>query len=251
MTAGVGAVSAPAWRRRGLWIRLVLVAIFLVWFAGFYRAGFGFSYVLMFSQPRADTRVERLRDVPVYVHSGAGYDGQFYVQLAVDPLLRESSIDRALDSAPFRARRILFSWTAWALGLGRPAWIVQAYAVQNVLFWLVFAFWAWRRFPGDNARDLAVWAACVFAPGLFDSTRLALLDGPSLLLLALGIEALERGRFWIGSAVLGVAGLARETNLLAGVALAPRHWRVTGMVRAAGGACLAILPSLVWFDYLR
>ena len=114
--------------------RIVLVCVFLAWFASFYRAGFGFTYVLQFSERGAQTRVEGMRDVPVYVQPGAGYDGQYYAQLAVDPLVRDPSIDAALDSPPFRARRILFSWTAWLMGLGRPWWIVQAYCVQNVLF---------------------------------------------------------------------------------------------------------------------
>ena len=233
------------------WYRLVLILIFLAWFAQFHREGFGFSYVLMFNERRAETRVERLRDVPVFVHPGAGYDGMFYAQLAVDPLLRDPSIDTALDSAPFRARRILFSWTAWVLGLGQPAWVLQAYAVQNVLCWLLFAWWLARRLSPASGRDLAVWSACLFAPGMLDSTRMALLDGPSLLVVALGVEAVERGRFWVGSAILGVAGLARETNLMTGVALVPPRLTRKGIVRLIGGGIILCLPSLIWFDYLR
>jgi hypothetical protein len=231
--------------------RTALVLLFLGWFAQFYRSGYGFTYVLLFNRRRADSRVSSLRDVPVYVHPGAGYDGQFYVQLAADPLVRDPSIDDALDSAPFRARRILFSWTAWILGFGRPAWIVQAYSVQNVLFWLVLALWLRRRLTLHPVQDLLVWSACLFAPGLLDSTRMALLDGPSLLVVACGVDAIERGRFWVGSLVLGVAGLARETNLLAGVALSPRRLRPAALARFAAGAALVFLPSLIWFDYLR
>ena len=38
------------------------------------------------------------------------------------------SIDRAMDSAPYRARRILMPWVAYLVGLGRPFWVLQAYA---------------------------------------------------------------------------------------------------------------------------
>lgn len=231
--------------------RLALAAIFVAWFASFYRPGFGFTAVLLFSERGAETRVAALRDVPIVVHPGAGYDGQYYAQLAVDPLLRDPSIDTALDAPPFRARRILFAWTAWLLGLGRPAWIVQAYAVQNVLCWLLFAVWLRWRLGGRTPRHLAIWIACLFTPGMLDSARLALIDGPALLVLAVGVEAIERGRLWLGALVLGAAGLARETCLLAGVSVLPSRLRLRDLLRAAAAAFVIVLPSLVWFDYLR
>jgi hypothetical protein len=233
------------------WCRLALVILFLSWFLQFYRSGFGFTYVLMFGERRANTRIHSMTDIPVYVHRGGGYDGQFYVQLAVDPLLRDPSIDYALDAASYRARRILFSWTAWALGLGRPGWIVQAYSVQNVLFWLILALWLYRRFPDDSVKDLVTWSACLFGPGLVDSTRMALVDGPSLLLLALGVRAIERNSYWAGSAILGFSGLGRETAALGGVALLPHRWSLRGVSRLVAGLALVVLPMLVWIDYLR
>jgi hypothetical protein len=233
------------------WCRVGVVLVVAVWFASFYRPGFGFTAVLLFNQHTADTRVEAMRDVPVYVPPGVGYDGQYYVQLAVDPLLREPSIDRALDSPPFRARRILFAWTAWVLGFGRPAWVVEAYCVQNLLFWLLFAIWLRRRLRADTVQDLLVWCACVLTPGLLDSMRMGLVDGPSLLIVALGVESIERGRLWTGALTLGVAGLGRETNLLAAAALVPRRWRWREFGRAAGAGLLVLLPTLIWFDYLR
>jgi hypothetical protein len=243
--------AAPLRRPRFASYRVVLILIFLAWFAHFYRSGYGFSSVLLFNHARAESRVDSLRHVPVFVHAGAGYDGQFYVQLAADPLLRDSSIDTALDSAPFRARRILFSWTAWVLGLGHPSWIVQAYSVQNVLCWLLLAWWLSRRFPGRDVQDALVWAACLFGPGMLDSTSRALLDGPSLLVIALGIDAIERGRSWMGAIVLGLAGLARETNLIAGVATLPRRPGARALARSAAQALVVLLPMLVWMDYLR
>jgi hypothetical protein len=243
---------APAWRR---WVYLCcragLVLLFLAWFASFHRPGFGFTYVLFFNQYGADTRIDTLRGVPIYVHPGAGYDGMAYVQLAVDPLVRDPSIDAALDLPAFRARRILFCWTAWLLGLGRPAWVVQAYCVQNALWWLVFAAWLRWRLPADTIENFVVWAACLFTPGMLDSARMALLDGPSLLVVAFGADALERGRIWTGSIILGAAGLARETNLLTGAALLPPRHTPRAWLTAVGSGALFLLPSALWLDYLR
>ncbi len=250
---GAETASASLVQRRAVfgWCRLALVIVFLAWFLQFYRDGFAFTSVLMFNEHRAKTRIDSLRDTPIFIHPGPGYDGMFYAQLALDPLVRDPSIDLALDSAPFRARRILFSWTAWALGLGQPAWILIAYCVQNVLFWLMLAYWLYARTSQDNAREFAEWVACLFAPGMLDSTRMALLDGPSLLVVALGVAAVERGRLWTGSIILGAAGLARETNLLTGTVILPRHWTPRAVARAVGAGCLILLPTLIWLDYLR
>jgi hypothetical protein len=177
------------------------------------------------------------------------YDGSQYVQLALEPLLQDPAIDRALDNPPYRARRILFCWTAWLAGLGRPAWVVQAYAFQNVVYWLVLAWVMTWWLPPTTPRGFAAWVAVMFSHGLLASVRLALLDGPSMLLLALAIAASERGRPWLSAGILGAAGLGRETNLLGGVSLPwPAGWK--GWIRLAGAGLLALLPLLIWQDYI-
>src|SRR5689334_21492255 len=109
---------------------LGLVIPFLWGMTRFYHPGYGFTALIGF--PTAGpTEPPALQAIPHYQSSLASYDGQFYAQRALDPLLRDASIDRGKDLAPFRARRILFSWTAYLLGLGRPAWILDAYALQN------------------------------------------------------------------------------------------------------------------------
>jgi hypothetical protein len=80
----------------------------------------------------ADSEAPALREVPHFTYPAwASYDGQFYAQRALDPFCRDPLVDHAIDLPPFRARRILFSWTAYTLGLGRPAWIIEIYALQN------------------------------------------------------------------------------------------------------------------------
>ena len=172
--------------------------------------------------------------------------------MALDPLLRDPATERLLDNVPLRTRRILCSATAWALGLGRPAWILEAYALQNVAAWLVLAWWLARRLPPDDCRGLFVWVGCLCTAGLLGSVRLALTDGPSLLLIVLAASAAERGRLKTAGALVGVAVLARETNLLAAAAFMPlllsRRRRVTDWL-----VCIAllVLPGLLWLDYLR
>src|SRR5262245_55254971 len=231
-------------------IALGLCALFLRAVAEFYHPETGFTALI--GLPPADTGVSQaLRAVPYYSHpASASYDGQFYVQRALDPLVRDPDVDHAMDLAPFRARRILFSWTAYALGAGRPAWILEAYALQNVVCWLVLAALLVRWFPLRGPRDLALWTACLFSHGLLWSVRFSLLDGPSLVLIVLAVIAVERGRPLLSAAITGVSGLGRETNVLAFLAQPwPRGAR--GWARGAVAAGLALLPLLVWQDYLR
>jgi hypothetical protein len=216
--------------------------------ARFYHPGLGFSSLLIISE--GEYKTATLRALPHYEYPpGTAYDGAMYAQLAMDPLLRDPEIDRALDAPAYRARRILFSGTAYLLGLGKPAWILQAFALQNVLTWLLLAWVLTRWIPPDRPRLFALWALSMFSHGLTMSVRMSLLDGPSLLLLALAVAAAERRRTWLSAGIIGIAGLGRETNLLGAVALPwPRGWR--GWLQAAGAGLLVALPMLIWQDYV-
>ena len=229
-------------------LALALVAYFLASVARFYHPGTGFTALIGFGGSHDPEYEVSAAAIAPHLH-GAGYDGQFYAQLALAPLLRDPTIDRALDAPPYRARRIFFSWTAYIAGLGRPAWILQAYALQNVICWLLLAGLLLRWVPPDSPERLAVWGACLFGQGMLASVRLALTDGPSMLLLAGAAAAAEQRRFWATSMILGVDGLGRETNLLGLTVLSwPRT--VREVARALAVIVVAVLPLLLWQDYL-
>lgn len=233
---------------RGLAIAFVI--LFMTSVARFYHPGLGFTALLGMPAGSHDLETPAFRAIPHYDYPDwAAYDGQFYVQRALDPLIHDPDVDRAMDSAPFRARRILFSWTAYALGLGRPAWVVQAYALQNVLTWLLLAILLTRWLPVTSGRAVALWAACLFSHGLLWSVRFALLDGPSLLLVAAAVAAVERGRPLVSATIAGVSAVGRETNLLA-ILAQPWPANRRGWMRLAGALVLAALPVLLWYDYL-
>ena len=227
--------ATTEWRYRGLAIALVI--LFLVAVGRFYHPGTGFTALVGFPEGH-EYEAPAMRHVP---HSDypawASYDGQFYAQRALDPLCRDPLVDRAMDLPPFRARRILFSWTAYVLGLGRPAWIINVYALQNVACWLLLAALLTRWVPPTTGRGFALWTACLFSHGLLWSVRFALLDGPSLLLTAIAVRAVERNRPVLSAAIVGLSGLARETNLFA-LASQPRPVST----RTAARLALAAVP---------
>ena len=243
--------SEPGGARRHVWraLALALCALFLASVARFYHPGLGFSSLLIIPAGHED-EIPALQRIPHYEYPpGTAYDGALYVQLAMEPLLRDPAIDRALDAPAYRARRILFCWTAYAFGLGKPAWILQVFALQNVACWLLLAWLITWWFPLRDARFFALWVGTMFSHGLLMSARMSLLDGPSLLLIACAVLAAERGRRWVSAAVLGIAGLGRETNLLGATALPwPRGWR--GWLKTAAAGVLIALPLVVWQDYI-
>lgn len=233
---------------------MLLVCLFILGVARHYRPGLGFTEMLVLPEANHATELPAFQAVPHFHHpSAVAYDGQFYAQIALDPLLRDPRLEGALDSPIYRERRILFSWTAWLLGLGRPAWVVLAYTLQNVVAWLVLAWWLARRFPADDWRGMAIWAAVLSTHGLLASVRLAVLDGPSLLVVAFAVAASESGHPVRAALLTGLAGLGRETNLLASASLGGdlrdsgrRRWLVIAV-----SALLVVLPLLLWIDYLR
>jgi hypothetical protein len=181
-----------------------------------------------------------------------GYDSQWYVQIAVRPHLGDPALAKAVDNLPYRARRILFLWTSWLLGGGNPARVMDVYALQNVVCWFLLAALLLRWLPPVNWGNFARWAAVLFSFGLIFSVKGALLDGPSLLLVAVGMALVESKHPWLGAAVLGASGLGKDTSVLCGAGMrlpdarSPREWG-PWLARVA----LVVLPLAAWMLGLR
>lgn len=228
------------------------VALFL-WICGhFYLPGKGFTYLVMFGGKVSARYLPELRALNHYEVQDFGYDAQYYAQIAMRPQLGDPELNAAVDSLPYRARRILFCWTAYGLALGNPVRALHIYAVQNIVCWLALAALMLRWFPAVNWGNFFRWAGVLFSFGLCFSVRGSLVDGPSLLLIAAGVALAEAGRPWWSAALLGVAGLGKETNLLAGAALAQPNapgWRGWWVVLRRG--LLVALPLALWLVCLR
>ena len=222
------------------------VGMFLWICAQFYIPGKGFTYLVRFgAQHNVPPVIPALGPGGINHYEeedSFGYDAQYYAQIAMRPWLSNPALKRAVDSLPYRARRILFAWTAYGLALGDPTRALQIYAVQNIACWLALATLMLRWFPPVNWGNFVRWFGVLFSSGLCLSVRGSLVDGPSLLLIAIGIAIAETGRPWWSAVILGVSGLGRETNILAvGVPAWPvaptlRAWAaVEGTRRFSGG----------------
>jgi hypothetical protein len=240
--------------RPGGLVRCLLV-VFFVWLAGRYWDPYhGFTPLLQIEAKSSASLLPVLRSAPIYFHreTAGGYDGQFYAQLAVSPGLHDPDLPASIDNLGYRARRILLSAVAWAVGWGEPVAAVRAYAWLNVGLWFVLAVLLWRMFPVGEWRATVAWAGLLFAAGTLHSVRFALTDLAALTLLAGALWQLERGRNRSGLGWLSLSLLARETSVLGAVALVPGAGASRGdWKRACGRGLVVILPLAVWLIYLQ
>ena len=153
----------------------------------------------------------------------AGFDGQWYAEIALDPLLRDPQLRHALDDPAYRADRILLPALAWLGGFGRPFWILNAYALLNPIFWFGYVALLYVLFRGHGWAGWAGFTAMLLTCGIVESMYGALTDFPAFVLMTLAaVVAGSRG-----AGVLGLAALTREVNLLglAGILEFEPPWR--------------------------
>jgi hypothetical protein len=175
-----------------------------------------------------------------FVHPGEdGYDGQFFLTLAYDPLLRHEGTIAALDNPQYRARRILYPALAHGIALGSPRFVPWALLFLNMAS--AVALVALLDFGGLRERALGVLAF----QGLWVCLALSPADLFALVFL---VTALSFYRFRNTPGVvvsLLLASLTRETYLLygalfAGLALRERRWREALAITAGQ------LPAIAW-----
>ena len=238
-----------AWR----WFAIgALIGGFLVGFARFHVPGKGFTALIMVGGLQSRPGLPEVPPSRVYVMPESyGYDGQWYALLAVRSDPRDAALAAALDHLPFRARRILFSWTAHLLGGGDPIRVLNVYALQNVFCWVVLGFVLLRWFPPTDWTGVARWGAVLFSYGMIFSVRGALADGPGLLLVAGGMALWETNRRWLAALVLGLGGLGKETGVLAASVFADPDTRGgKSWSKLIARGLLVALPLALWSAWL-
>ena len=214
---------------------------------------YGFTAFLQFDEAHEATGIAAFREYPVFPYRGyAPYDGLQYSQMAYHPLLEAVELRTAVDSLAYRARRILLPAAAWLLSAGQPAWIAQVYAGLNIACWLLLAAVFWKKLPVTDTRGAIAWIGLLFSAGVMGSVRLALIDLPALLLVALSLWDAERQRNSRSAGWLAAASLTRETSILAAVAFFdwPPKTRAS-LLRGLLWTLLAAAPLVLWLAYVR
>ena len=232
-------------------IALAAFGFLLSVYVGVWSPQFGLTKFLRVGQEfdRRGTAVFRAtpKFIDPYPAHRWGFDGQLYAEMALDPLLRNPQLHVGLDDPPYRGRRILLPWLAWVGGLGRPFWVLNAYAAMNLLFWVGFAWLGARLFRPHGWAGLAGYAAMLLTCGIIECMQASLTDFPSFVL---NIAAIVVGGA-AGSGLLALAALARDTSLIGFVGLAEfgPPWRDALKKNVVRGL-IAAVPLALWIAYV-
>ncbi|GCE11831.1 AZOBR_p60025 family cell surface glycopolymer formation protein [Tengunoibacter tsumagoiensis] len=174
-----------------------------------------------------------------------GYDGQFYYQLAHDPL----NAWQFMDNAPYRYQRILYPLLVSLLSLKFDPLIPYVLLTVN---WLAIVLSVDLLARLLVKRGLSQWYS--LAAGLYFGQAAGLtFDTAEPLVyffICAGVWLLDEERFMWAAVMMGLAALTRETAILfpAGYLFGfvlQRQWRKALLFCAAG-----ILPLCVWLGLL-
>ncbi len=237
--------------------RAVLVAALLLLFPILHMKGHvaergGWLGFIYFGREFESRRLPAMDALDPPVTSRWGYDGQFYSQIALRPSLEDPALIGALDNPTYRARRIGLPFLAWCVGLGRPAWVVYAYAGLGFIFWLALWLAVVRRYDLSQPRDALLAASMLCTTGAAYSLLRAVPDFPAAVLGVLALW-LATSRAPASSVLMAASGLTKETALLALAALLDWKGRSARAIVARNLAVslVAILPLALWVAYVH
>jgi hypothetical protein len=195
------------------------------------------------------------RGVTVTTEPGIGYDGQWYLALAYDPLLLRQDLTRQFDNPRYRAGRPLQGWLGWLLAAGRPGAIPLGLLALGPLAVGVGCA-ATARILSAFGRSPAWGLGFALVPGVWAGVALATAEPLGLALAALGLSLVLDRRVGLAGLAFAGATLTKETYLAFAVAaglhlLLDRSAAPPARLRAAA---LALVPGLAalagWWLYL-
>ena len=184
--------------------------------------------------------------IDTYAHvssKGNGYDGQFYLFQALDPI-------RAwhyLDAPTYRSTHLLYPLLAHAVTFERPAWTAASLVWINVA--AIAAGTLFASLLAVRRGCSAWWGSLYFLfPGLFNAFMRDLAEPVAFALAAAGVWAAtgprSRGRLALAILLFGLAGVTREVTLLIPFCLG--LWQMfegfPRCRRALSGLLLLLLP---------
>ena len=170
-------------RRRAIrWVYVAAVLVFLQSIRQYHHRNTGFTELIDFGDQFYEQSLPAVQGAPRYIfprpYRSPDTTASSMPSSRSSRCCATARLDQALDTPQYRARRILFSWTAYVIGLGQPNRIIKVYAAQNIVAWLLLAWILLRWFPPTSARHFVAWFGCLYGIGMAVSFRFALLEGP-------------------------------------------------------------------------
>jgi hypothetical protein len=235
-------------------VAAVVLALYAGWITGAHQRGhdaYDFALVGQFFLDKGSSSAAIETNAP-HARPGVGYDGQFYLFLAQDPVRAHSY----MDEASYRYGRILYPLASRAasevLRIGIPSALVGINVLAVAIGALALAFWLRR-------RGVSPWIALLFGlyPGVFVVILRDLADGIAYALVAVAVLLFDReqpSRLALAAALFALAVLTRETTVVFVLVWAAAclfdggsvlHWR-----RGALFAGAALMPYVVYRGFL-
>jgi len=186
-----------------------------------------------------------------HVNSRLGYDGQYYLFMALDPVKGW----HYMDTPTYRYTHILYPMVAHVATLGHPAWTTYALVGVSVVAVGVGTLFASMFLV---ARGYPAWlgSLCFLYPGLFWAFTRDLAEPLAFTLVAAGLwlalEPHSVRRIGAATAAFGLAGLTRETALLIPVCIGAGLVLTAGRsLRTLGLSTFLVLASIAPYAIWR
>jgi len=182
-----------------------------------------------------------------YVFKGkVGYDGQFFLAIALDPALRNKGTISALDNPKLRYRRIGYPIAGYLIGFGKFELIPYAMVGINILCVVTMVLLTSVLFQTESADPRHEWLPMLVLaiPGAWATLCTSTADLLGTTLFTATLVGLRLRRNGLASVALCLACLTRETYLAVAVILIVLELR-----RHSGNALwlsFATVPGLLW-----
>jgi hypothetical protein len=174
-----------------------------------------------------------------------GYDGQFYYQIARNPL----GAAQFMDNAPYRYQHLLYGLLAWFLSFGQAPLVPYALLCINLCA-LVGSVEIVARLL--SRHGFSPWFS--LAPGLYFGQAVGLTfdttEPFTYFLVSLGLGCLEKKQLTASALWMGLATISREIAVLFPLCLAgyfawKREWRAAALFTGVG-----VLPLFAFLGIL-
>jgi hypothetical protein len=188
----------------------IIYGVFLL--ARLHVHGFDPSYFVVagtdhYDKASADPGLRSIRD-------GAGYDGQYYYRLAIEPFSRKL-VDHGIAFAmpSYRQQRILYPLLVWIASAGNPAWVPVVLIFLNYIGLCVIA-WVAGAFALSVGRHVLWGLAFSLYPGFIFTLSRDLTEIVASSLLLGGMVLMHQSHHRLSATCLSLSVLARETTLI-------------------------------------
>lgn len=150
----------------------------------------------------------------IVLEKSAGYDGQFYYRLALDPFTSKAEdFGVKIDGPAYRHQRILYPFLVWLASFGHSAWVPFIMVGVNFCA-LCFIGWFGGMYSQSMNRH-ALWGLFFsLYPGFLLSLARDMTEILEICFLFAGLLLIRKGRQLLAAVFFTLAILTKETALL-------------------------------------